>query len=211
VVFLGAPRSEVARQAHESGLAMRGPMLAMGAGCLAIGLAPVLFWPALARASAAWRPAWSGAEAPAPLGTLGWFHVALAALVLLACGWLWHKTRRAGLERAVTWDCGYAAPTARMQYTSGSFAGIITEWFAWLLRPVRHEQRPEETFPAKASLTEHTPETVLEYVVEPAGGTVMKLALATRRLQHGRVQAYLLYVLLGAGAITLLVLWGGAE
>ena len=26
-------------------------------------------------------------------------------------------------------------------------AGIITEWFAWILRPVRHEHRPENTFP----------------------------------------------------------------
>jgi hydrogenase-4 component B len=95
-----------------------------------------------------------------------------------------------------------------MQYTAGSFAGIITEWFAWILRPVRHEHRPTETLPARASFSEHIPETVLEYVVEPAGGVVMQLSLLARRLQHGRVQAYLLYVLIGLAALAVVVLVG---
>jgi hydrogenase-4 component B len=95
-----------------------------------------------------------------------------------------------------------------MQYTAGSFAGIITEWFAWILRPVRHEHRPTEILPVSANFAEHTPETVLEYAVEPAGGVVMQLSMAARRLQHGRVQAYLLYVLIGLAALAVVVLLG---
>src|SRR6185295_17155857 len=41
VVFLGAPRSEAALAARESGPCMRGAMLALGAACVAIGLAPI--------------------------------------------------------------------------------------------------------------------------------------------------------------------------
>ena len=33
--------------------------------------------------------------------------------------------------------------------------------------------------------------------------------MAARRLQHGRVQAYLLYLLIGLAALAGLVLWGG--
>jgi len=127
----------------------------------------------------------------------------------MAAVWLWRKARRSNFKRAVTWDCGYAAPTARIQYTAGSFAGIITEWFAWILRPVRHVHLPETVFPQQASFKQRTPETVLEYVVEPAGSAVMQLALAARRFQHGRVQTYLFYLLAAIAALGVLVLWGG--
>jgi hydrogenase-4 component B len=93
-----------------------------------------------------------------------------------------------------------------MQYTAGSFAGIITEWFSWILRPERHELRPEAFFPVSANYTSHTPETVLERIIEPAGRMILRLSLVVRRLQHGRVQAYVLYLLAGLAALAALVL-----
>ena len=211
VVFLGAPRSAAAARARESGTAMRGAMVLLGAACVAIGLAPVVFWPAVLRAVDVWNPVWVGAQTPVALSSLGTFHVALAGLALVAAVWLWQRAGRGGLTRALTWDCGYVLPTPRMQYTAGSFAGIITEWFAWILRPVRHEHRPTETLPVNAIFSEHTPETVLEYGVEPAGGVVMQLSQAARRLQHGRVQAYLLYLLIGLAALAVVVLLGAEK
>jgi hydrogenase-4 component B len=201
VVFLGAPRSNEAAAAHECGPRMRGSMGVLGALCVALGLAPVLFWPALARAAAAWNPAWAGSPSPAPLLQLSWAHVGLAGLAAAAGWWLWRRVRACGLARAVTWDCGYAAPTARMQYTAGSFAGVITGWFALILRPQRQEQPPEGPFPLTANRSGRTPETVLEMVVEPAARAVLRLSSLVRRLQHGRVQAYVLYVLLGVVAL----------
>lgn len=211
VVFLGLPRSEVASHAHECGWRMRVPMLTLGSLCVAIGLTPALFWPAIANASAVWQPVWIDSPLPAPLLTLGSFHITIAALATLAAIALWSRVKRNGLKRAVTWDCGYAAFTPRMQYTAGSFAGIITGWFAWILRPQRHAHLPKENFPASACFEEHTPETVLEHVVEPAGSMVMRAATAVRRLQHGRLQAYILYLLIGLAALALLALWGGAK
>ncbi len=211
VVFLGLPRSDVAAHAHECGWRMRVPMLVLGGLCVTIGLAPALFWPAIANASAAWQPVLLDSPLPAPLLTLGSFHIAIAALATLAAIALWSRVKRNGLERAVTWDCGYAAPTSRMQYTAGSFAGIITGWFAWMLRPQRHARLPKENFPARASFEEHTPETVLEHVVEPVGLAVMRASAAVRHLQHGRLQAYILYLLIGLAALALLALWGGAK
>jgi hydrogenase-4 component B len=211
VVFLGAGRSKAAVEAHECGALMRLSMLLLGAACVAIGLAPVIFWPAVARAVEVWQPAWGRAAADASLVSLGKIHVAVAVFACVAAVLIWHKTRRSGLKRELTWDCGYAAPTPKMQYTAGSFAGIITEWFAWILRPLRHEGRAVEVFPVHASFEQHTPETVLEYVVQPVGGAVMQLSLAARRFQHGRVQAYLLYLLMSVGALAALVVFGGAK
>jgi len=201
VVFLGAPRSVVAEHAHECGRPMRGAMVALAAMCVAIGLAPLVFWQGIARAAGAWNGAWTGTDSPAPLGELGRVHVGLVLVALVAGGWLWRVVRLRGLVRDVTWDCGYAQPTARMQYTAGSFAGVITEWFAFILRPELHEHLPEGGFPASANRTGHTPETVLEWVVEPVGRTVIWISSQVRRLQHGRVQFYIVYVLIGMLAL----------
>ncbi len=211
VVFLGRPRAEIAEHVHECGWRMRWPMLALGTACVTIGLAPILFWPALATAAATWQPAPAPILPPVSLVTLGAFHLALAALVILAAVFLWRRVQHNGVTRAGTWDCGYAAPTPRMQYTAGSFAGIITGWFDWILRPQRHAHLPKEAMRARADFAEHTPETVLERFVEPAGLLAIQVSTAVRRLQHGRVQSYIFYLLLGLAALAILAVTGGSK
>ncbi|HEU4929715.1 MAG TPA: proton-conducting transporter membrane subunit, partial [Candidatus Krumholzibacteria bacterium] len=211
VVFLGQPRSEAAANAHENGWAMRVPMLMLSLACVAIGLAPVPTWSLLAPAIAAWQPAWKESAPPHSLVALAGFHLGVVVLCTLGVTVLWRVIRHNGLRHAPTWDCGYARPTTRMQYTAGSFAAIITSWFAWILRPRGHANRPTTIFPARASFEEHTPETVLEHVVEPGGTLVVRLAGAARRLQHGRIQAYVLYVLIGVAGLALLAVMGGAR
>jgi len=209
VVFLGAPRSLRAAQAHECGRWMRGPMLALAAGCAVIGLAPVLAWPAVSAAVGAWQTAWPVTPAPAPLRVVGWAHLGLAAAGLLVAAALWRHSHRHGWRRALTWDCGYAAPSARMQYTAGSFAATITGWFAPVLRPERHEDPPEGPFPAHAGWSEHTPETVLERVIGPLGQVVMAVSRAARRLQRGETHSYVLYLIAGLAAVGVMALvWG---
>lgn len=211
VVFLGLPRSNLAEHVHECGWRMRLPMLTLGATCIAIGLAPILFWPALARAAGTWQTEAVDALPSAPLVTLGTFHLALAAFLTLGAALLWRQVRRNGISRAGTWDCGYAMPTPRMQYTAGSFAAIITGWFAWILRPEQKSHLPEGSFPTQAEFEEHTPETVLEKVVEPVGLLVMQVSMLVRRLQHGRVQSYIFYLLLGLAALAILAVMGGSK
>ena len=209
VVFLGAPRSPAAEQAHECGAWMRGAMVVLAAGCVAIGLAPFVFWPALHTALSAWRGTWIEATAPESLRMLSYCHAGLTLAFIAGSIWLWRRAHRTAWIRQVTWDCGYAKPTARMQYTAGSFAGIITEWFGWILRPERHEHRPIEPFPRRAEFDEHTPETVLERVIEPCARLVMWVSGMARRWQHGRTHAYILYLILGLAAVAVMTLaWG---
>jgi hydrogenase-4 component B len=210
VVFLGAPRSDAAARAREHPGPMRGAMILLAAACVAIGLGPVAFWPAIARAVGAWHPAWGIASPPAPLLALGTAHALLAGLALAAAWGLAQRCRAGGARRAPTWDCGYSAPSARMQYTAGSFARIINGWFRGILRPEQRRFVPEGPFPATASSVEHTPETVLELLVEPAGRLVLRCSAAVRRLQHGRVQTYVIYLAIGLAGLAALVVSGGA-
>ena len=201
VVFLGAPRTRVVSTAHDPGPAMRGPMFALGATCVTLGFAPAVFWPAVARAVTAWNPAWSSPEPPVPLVQLGAFQVVLAGVGVAGWAWLVRKARANGLRRGSTWDCGYAAPTARMQYTGGSFAGVVAGWSSWLLAPVRTYRRPRGPFPETASRMEHVPDAVLVRVVDPSVAGVLRVSTMLRRLQHGRLQLYILYVLAGLVAL----------
>jgi hydrogenase-4 component B len=211
MIFLGAPRTQAAAHAHECGMGMRGPMLALAGVCVVIGLVPILLWPAVSRAVGSWRPGWAAVETPAPLATLGSVHVALAILILAAAAWLWWKAHANSLRRGLTWDCGYAMPSARMQYTSASFAGIVSGWFRWILQPERKMRRPRGHFPVAAIRLERVPETVLERIIAPVSVVIMQVSTAVRRLQHGRLQFYILYVVAGLIALGALVLLGGAQ
>jgi hydrogenase-4 component B len=210
LTFCGAPRTKRTAHAHEGGAWMIGPMIVLGAACVAIGLMPALLWPAIGRAAGAWNPAWALADAaPAQLATLGSVHVALALVALAAVLFLVRRSLANGLRRGLTWDCAYWAPTARMQYTGGSFAGIVSGWFFWLLRPDRTVQRPHGPLPAGSRRVEYMPEAVLEKLIGPAGEGVLRVSTAVRRLQHGRLQSYILYLVAGLAVLALLVfLWG---
>ena len=211
VVFLGLPRSEEAERAHESAWTMRVPMLLLALSCVIIGLAPATVWTPLAYAIATWHAQWGDGMPPASLVALGVFNLGVAVFAVLGVRLLRRRVAHNGLTRAPTWDCGYARPTARMQYTAGSFAAIITAWFSWVLRPQRRANVSSTLFPSHASFHEHTPETILDCVVRPGGAFVMRVAGAARRLQHGRIQAYVLYVLIGVLGLALLAVVGGAR
>jgi hydrogenase-4 component B len=208
VVFLGSPRSSLP-QLHECNWGMRGPMLALSLACLAIGLFPAFVYNPLIQVIAVVNPALKPGFSSAPLEVLGVCHLALVFFATLAALFLWKKVRSNGLRRNVTWDCGFSAPNPRMQYTAESFAQIITDWFSWILKPVLHRHIPEIPFPSKASHSSHTPETVLEKWIGPLAAGVMVLSNTVRRLQHGRVQSYLFYLVAGILLVTLVSFAGG--
>ncbi|MHB1308476.1 MAG: proton-conducting transporter transmembrane domain-containing protein [Limisphaerales bacterium] len=208
VVFLGAPRTRAAAKAHECGGWMRAPMLGLAGVCSAIALAPGAVWPLLRQPLAVWNPAWSRLEAPASLAPLGTIQFILAASLVVAAWGLWSRARTNGLRRSPTWDCGYAAPTARMQYTGGSFAGLAVGWFDWVLRPERRRRWPRGPFPRQADLVERFPETVLERVMSPVGRVVMQASAWVRRRQQGHLPEYISYLVAALAAVGLLVVLG---
>jgi len=54
-----------------------------------------------------------------------------------------------------TWDCGYAVPTPRMQYTSSSFARTLVAFFRWVMPAVVNAPRRFSLFPLHARSRPH--------------------------------------------------------
>jgi NADH:ubiquinone oxidoreductase subunit 5 (subunit L)/multisubunit Na+/H+ antiporter MnhA subunit len=201
VVFLGEPRSEHAAHAHEPGPAMRWPMLLLAAGCVAIGLLSPLALGVLAPVVSVLTPGDALWEATRPLTIIS--GAGIVVLALIAGVALIRRQLLAGRQvgETGTWDCGYAAPTARMQYTGSSFAQPLTELFRPLLGTRRKFTPPSGYFPGPATLATDTPDVSRERAYRPAFLVVEDAMSRLRWLQHGNVQLYVLYI-----ALTLLVL-----
>jgi hypothetical protein len=187
---------------------MIAPMAILAGCCAAIGLAPLLAAPWLEEALAAWG---SGAadsrDSLVELAPLGWISAMATVLIglMLAGGlFLWQRLRSGDVDSTVTWDCGYAAPSPRMQYTASSFAEMLVDLFAWALLPQQHVHRPDGLFPQHADFQSHVPETVLDRGVEPAFDWLAGFFSRFRVLQQGSMQVYLLYIF---SILIFLLLW----
>ncbi|MEI6564821.1 MAG: proton-conducting transporter membrane subunit [bacterium] len=207
-VFLGVARSESASHAHEAGARMTGPMMVLAACCLFIGLLPRVVTPVLEQGIAAWAP--GGAVALPALRTLaplGWVSLGGFALVgllaLLGLG-LALRIRRSRTVAAGTWDCGYAAPAATMQYTSSSFAQMLGVFFVWVLRPQVHTPGEQTLFPSRMHFRSHVMDVVLDEVLRPAYRIATKIASWCHFFQAGNIHAYLFYIVL---FLIALLLW----
>lgn len=195
-VFLGLGRTNAAREAHETPLTMRGPMVILAACCAVIGLAPVAAAPVLDRVIANWsdRTDLLNLSEVAPLGLISGFALLLACFIA-AMGMLFWRARKAS-NKAGTWDCGYARPTSRMQYTASSFARMITAMFGWVLRPRIHYSEPKELFAKTSDVESHVDELILERLLIPFARRVERWFGWFRRFQQGMAQQYVLYILI---------------
>lgn len=197
VVFLGAPRTAQAHHAHESGTAMQLSMALLALFCLLIGLAPILAVPLLEQAVAAWYPPL--AASPVRLASqvpLLWLSVLGVALIMLLVILSRVNQRRAADPASETWGCGYLAPGSRMQYSASSFADMLVGLFNGVLKPHTHLPIINGPFPKVTRFASHVPEVVLELVYIPILEWANTRLAGFRRLQHGHLHLYILYILL---------------
>ena len=206
-VFLGSLRGDPPHAHGEPALHVA-PMAVLAGACALLGLWPAGIAPALARASAIAAPGPVPAVPLAELASLVTVGLSAFALVLLlgAVGLLLRRRLAAAAPTAgPTWDCGYARPTARMQYTASSFARGPVGYFGWALRPRAKGAPVTKLFPVTASFESHVPDTVLDRAIVPAFRAGAWAARQGRILQQGRIQLYLLYVVATLVALLLRV------
>ena len=197
-VFLGSERTSHTEHAHDPSFSMTLPMVLLAGLCLAIGLFPMLVTSLLEKAVRAWAPMTAAGLSIAGLAPQAWISLVglglLAAIALLGlCLWLPSVGKRS--RAGTTWDCGYARPTARMQYTGTSFAQFIVSLFSFMARPTEHRQDIRSLFPAKKTFLTAVPDTVLDRLVMPVFMASNKVLPRVYSLQRGQTYLYVLYIL----------------
>ncbi|MFA6092665.1 MAG: proton-conducting transporter membrane subunit [Elusimicrobiota bacterium] len=196
-----------AAQAHEAGPLMRLSMAVLVCACFFLGLGGALAMfrmrEVLSQATGLrmWDFMTAFEDALIPLHSVSACAAVLLLMILstalLRALLLKGREVRSGL----TWDCGYAAPNARMQYTASSFVQPVTELFSAFLRTRERAVEPKGNFPAAAAFATETPDAFREDFYRPVFESALKAAWKLRRFQHGRIQLYILYI-----ALTLMVL-----
>jgi len=96
------------------------------------------------------------------------------------------------LETKCTWDCGYALPTARMQYTGTAFTQPLTDFFNLTKGKNRTIQPPEGYFPTSASVDIDVTDPADHYLWRPINLITSRIADRTRRIQSGCLHIYIL-------------------
>jgi formate hydrogenlyase subunit 3/multisubunit Na+/H+ antiporter MnhD subunit len=207
IALLGTPRSEAAVHAHESSVGLLLPMVLLAGGCLTLSLRPtILVRPVAAFAGQLFGGDVSAAvESLAPsLAILGAVSGGIGLIFAVAGGALTAKLRRRA-PAPPTWDCGYVAPTARMQYTASSFAQIASaQLLPEALSPRIAEQRPAGLFPAGGEFRSNDADPLTRSWYEPFFTRWADRFVGLRWVQQGALHAYLFYIL---AAVVVTLTW----
>jgi hydrogenase-4 component B len=219
ISFLALPRSDAAARAHEVDWSLRGGMVTLAAGCVALGLFAPWVLTGLLRAVPGLGPAtapalgdgWTvsvgaGFASVSPLVVAALLGAA-AVLVLLGLRLGGARWDRRSYE---TWGCGRSLQTARMEYTATAFSQPFKRVFAILYRPVKQldiEFHPESRFFVRTIRYEQPTRSVIEeWLYLPLLARTRRLARTVERIQSGSANLYLAYIFVTLLALLLGVL-----
>lgn len=210
LAFLGEPRTAAANEAREAGPGGRAVIRIMALACLAMTFAaPLLLMLVLPAAALFTGPPESDIVRMA-LRTLTMMVFIAAGLSALFAVLLFIRRRRKSasfIHAPGTWDCGFLAPSARMQYTGDSFSEPLTTLFQPISGVSRQESLAKEYFPDRGRVTVNAEDWVETRGVRTFFRTMARLCEALHVLQHGKTHLYIATVV--GSLIVLLVLRGG--
>ncbi len=199
VVFLGQPRDPALHEAHEAGWPERLGMLWLAAGCVLLGLFPahVIEWlaPVVHQLvgqtmvnDGNWlmlAPVSSERASYAPLI----FFAVVGAVLLLTFLWV-RRVYHGRVRRSDPWDCGFPEHNARMQDSAEGFGQPIRQIFEAFMQVERETPDP---FDRKPSYRGASLDKLWFILYLPIARVVGWLSNQAGRLQHGRIQWYLIY------------------
>jgi hydrogenase-4 component B len=211
VAFLGQARSRHVRRARQVPVGMRAGQGLLALLCLLLGLMPTTLVGLLERIS---QQLFNGALPQA--GAHGWLWLTplnaetasysapltVVLIVVIAMVAKWGLTRRAvrRVRRCDPWDCGFAPPSPRMQYSSTAFAQPVRRVFGLLFKVdegVASREDGEPRYFYKIG------DRAWPLFYQPVVWVVEHAARRVVRLQSGNVRFYLGWTL----ATLLLLLW----
>jgi len=198
-VYLGIPRSDTNNHAKDPSISMIIPMVATALGCLGIGLFPLAAVRGLDDAARTWASlpeqniSITDSIPLAWITTMGLALILFVGIIILA---LKIRIPSRIISRRETWDCGYAQPTARIQYTGSSLGQTLVTLFACILWPKTHRPSIRGFFRKTEYFKTIVPDTVLDRLVLPLFHTAGRYLPSLRIFQQGQTHFYVLYILI---------------
>ena len=190
-VYLGEPRSQKSAEAEEQSKLMTIPVLFLFLFSCGVTL----------------LTGWLGRE----WGASSLFKIALLSVifVLLTAILFWIRCKvlpgRKEDKRGCTWDCGYIAPTARMEYTGSAFVQPITDFCRFLMKPFRKIVNPKGIFAKECSYESETADPG----VARFWGKIFSWFAGISEKIHVLQSGYLhLYILITTVALIAMLIWG---
>jgi formate hydrogenlyase subunit 3/multisubunit Na+/H+ antiporter MnhD subunit len=204
MIFLGHFRGEALYEITEENNAIRWPMAILSILCLLVAPLSVFFLKSMLPIAS--KLIWdiSGLSLEFPLDFMGiltnlaYASVLLPLLVAILAGARSLLLRKRLVKREVTWDCGYAEPSPRMQYTQSSFAQPILALFHAFVHRTQHLHVPTGYFPphGSSSLSILISDHFQNKIYEPLFSWIDRRLSFFRRFQHGKMQVYILFIAL---------------
>jgi hydrogenase-4 component B len=199
VVFLGQPRDPALEKAHETGWPQRLGMIWLALGCILLGLLPsqIIGWlaPTIRQLTGqalvddgSWLMLAPINAERASYAPLVFFAVVLAALALTFL--LVRRFYHGRVRRAAPWDCGYPEQTPRMQDSAEGFGQPIRQIFDSFMRVERETPDPFDRTPHYHGASV---DKLWRLLYVPIARAADWLSGQAGRLQHGRIQWYLVY------------------
>jgi hydrogenase-4 component B len=198
--FLGVARGTT--QAHDPPGPMRFAIGATAAACAGVVVGAIVIVPMLDRVADGFAPgAGPGLATLLPVGRIAALSSGVGVFAAASAWWLARRAAVGSVGMVGTWDCGYAITTPRVQYTPGSLSESVAQLFRLVVAPSRTGPELDGAFPAPSAFTESIPDPVLDRVAVPALTRAAGSLTWLRLLQQGRVQAYVLYILVALLAL----------
>ncbi|HWQ94225.1 MAG TPA: hydrogenase 4 subunit B [Gammaproteobacteria bacterium] len=213
VIFLGQPRAENIRQAHDAGWWERLGLGWLALGCIALGLMPVAVILQLdsvthaligqdlgTAAKSGWLFLTPVAAQRASYSPVFFLTVILVVVLISFLAVRLFYTGR--LKRGPAWDCGYPAQTARMQDTAEGFGQPIRHIFGPVFRTQVELPDADDLKPKYRVIVQ---DRFWHLIYLPIARSVEYSSRQIGKLQQGRIHVYLLYSFLTLIALLLLI------
>jgi NADH:ubiquinone oxidoreductase subunit 5 (subunit L)/multisubunit Na+/H+ antiporter MnhA subunit len=220
VTFLGRPRSEAARRAHEADNFSLAAMFVLAGLCLLAGILPGFFIDALAPVAKGMVGASMPVQRDVPFLSIvpiaearSSYNGLLVFLFMMFSGFTAavaiHRLASDKLRRGPAWDCGYPDPSPFTQYTASSFAQPIRRVFGTLVfRATERVEMPPPGSAAPARLVVSLSDVIWDTLYEPIAHAVGFVADKLNRMQSLSIRHYLSFVFVAlVGLLLVLAIW----
>lgn len=208
VIFLGHPRVQHAREPHDPGFAMKLAMGMAASACILMGVFPTVVIEALGGVTLKLTGGAIETESHphhwlwlVPLSSDRASYsgpiVFLGMLVFIGGSWFLLNARPRTVRKAPLWDCGFQKITSRMQYNSSSFAMPIRRILGFVFN-IREVIRPPQSglLPSQVRNSAYRlriRDRIWNLAYQPVADASFWIARLAGKLQHGRIQIYILY------------------